>query len=149
MIYAFVPYIGLSVCLAVLAQSASAGIAIALGYYVIELIVAPILTVTVSGQRITDFLLRNNIDEWMDSAFISVEINGTSSTASQPEALQAFLVILAYTLVFCIAAFLRVSAPRHHRREGRIAGPANHMSSHSTVLRIRGSAEVLSHKVTN
>ncbi|MXW28916.1 MAG: ABC transporter permease subunit [Chloroflexi bacterium] len=105
MIYAFVPYIRLSVCLAVLAQSASAGIAIALGYYVIELIAAPILTISVSGQRITDFLLRNNIDEWMDSAFISVEINGASSAANQPESLQAFLVISAYTLVFCVAAF--------------------------------------------
>ncbi|MDE2937270.1 MAG: ABC transporter permease subunit [Chloroflexota bacterium] len=105
MIYAFVPYIGLSVCLAVLAQSASAGIAIALGYYVIELIAAPILTISVSGQRITDFLLRNNIDEWMDSAFISVEINGASSITNQPEAMQAFLVISAYALVFCVAAF--------------------------------------------
>ena len=104
-IFAFVPYIALSVCLAVLTQSASVGIAIALGYYVIELIVAPILTVTISGQQITGFLLRNNIDEWIEAAFISAEINGVSSAANQPDALQAFLVICAYTLVFCVAAF--------------------------------------------
>ena len=104
-IYAFAPYIGLSVCLAVLAQSASAGIAIALGYYVIELIAAPILNVTSWGQRIADFLLGNNVGEWMEAAFVSVEIDGASSTANQPEVLQAFLVILAYTLIFCIAAF--------------------------------------------
>ena len=105
-IYAFVPYIGLSVCLAVLTQSASAGIAIALGYYVVELIAAPILTVTLLGQRITDYLLRNNVDGWTESAFVTVEVNGASSTANQPEALQAFLLISAYTLVFCFAAFL-------------------------------------------
>ena len=104
-IYAFAPYIGLGVCLAVLTQSAAAGIAIALGYYVIELIAAPILTVTVSGQQITDYLLRNNVDEWLESAFITVEVNGASSAAVQPDVLQAFLVILAYTLIFCIAAF--------------------------------------------
>ena len=104
-IFAFAPYIGLSVCLAVLTQSASAGIAIALGYYVIELIAAPILNVTSWGQRIADFLLGNNVGEWMEAAFVSVEVDGASSTANQPEPLQAFLVISAYTLVFCVAAF--------------------------------------------
>ena len=105
-IYACVPYIGLGVCLAVLTQSASAGIAIALGYYVVELIAAPILTVTIWGQQITDYLLRNNVDGWIESAFVSVELNGANSATNQPEALQAFLAILAYTLIFGIAAFL-------------------------------------------
>ncbi|MYB16686.1 MAG: ABC transporter permease subunit [Chloroflexi bacterium] len=104
-IYAFAPYIGLSVCLAVLTQSASAGIAIALGYYVIELIAAPILNVTSWGQRIADFLLGNNVNEWIESGAVTVEINGASSAANQPETLQAFLVILAYTVIFCVAAF--------------------------------------------
>ena len=104
-IFAFAPYIGLGVCLAVLTQSAAAGIAIALGYYVIELIVAPILNVTAWGREIADFLLGNNVSEWIESAAVTVEINGASSAANQPEAIQAFLAILGYTLIFCAAAF--------------------------------------------
>ena len=104
-IFALAPYIGLGVCLAVLTQSAAAGIAIALGYYVIELIVAPILNVTSWGREIADFLLGNNVSEWIESAAVTVEINGASSAADQPEAIQAFVVILGYTLIFCAAAF--------------------------------------------
>ncbi len=104
-IYAFAPYIALSACLAVLTQSAAAGTAIALGYYVIESIAAPILNVTSWGQKIADFLLGNNVNEWIASAAVTVEVNGVSSTANQPDALQAFLVILAYTVIICIVAF--------------------------------------------
>ena len=104
-IYAFAPYIALSTCLAVLTQSAAAGTAIALGYYVIELIAAPILNVTSWGQKIADFLLGNNVNEWIASAAVTLEVNGASSTADQPDTLQAFWVISAYTVILCVAAF--------------------------------------------
>ena len=105
-IYAFTPYIALSVCLAVLTQSAAAGTAIALGYYVVELIAAPVLNLTSWGQRVADFLLGNNANEWIETATVSIEVNGASSAANQPDTLQAFLVLLAYTAVFGVVAFL-------------------------------------------
>ena len=104
-VYAVAPYIALSIFLAVLTQSAAAGMAIALGYYVIELIASPILNVTSWGENIADALLGNNVSEWMESAFVTVEVSGASSTANQPHTLQAFLVILAYTMVLGTAAF--------------------------------------------
>ena len=105
-IYAFAPYIALSVCLAVLTQSAAAGTAIALGYYVVELIAAPVLNLTSWGQRVADFLLGNNANVWIETAAVSVEVNGVSSAANQTDALQAFLVLLAYTAVLGAVAFL-------------------------------------------
>ena len=104
-VYAFIPYIALSVCLAVLTQSAAAGTAIALGYYVIELIATPILNVTAAGQRIADYLLGNNVNEWIESAVVVVDVDGASSAANQPDVLQAFLVITAYTVVLGVVAF--------------------------------------------
>ena len=92
-VYALAPYAALSMFLAVLTQSAAGGIAIALGYYVIELTASPILNVTSWGESITDFILGNNVNEWMESA------------ANQPDTLQAFLVILAYTVVLFVAGF--------------------------------------------
>lgn len=104
-ILAFAPYIALSVCMAVVSQSAAAGTAIALGYYVVELIAAPLLNVTSWGQTIADFLLGNSVNEWTASAAVTVEVNGASSAASQPDTLQAFLVILAYTVALGAVAF--------------------------------------------
>ena len=78
-VYALAPYIALSMFLAVLTQSAAAGIAIALGYYVIELIVSPILNVTSWGESIADFILGNNVSEWIESAVVTVEVSGASS----------------------------------------------------------------------
>jgi ABC-type transport system involved in multi-copper enzyme maturation permease subunit len=104
-VYALAPYIALGTFLAVLAQSSAAGISIALGYYVIELIASPLLNITSWGENIADFLLGNNVNEWMQSAVVEVEISDASSAANQPDTLQAFLVILAYTAVLCAAAF--------------------------------------------
>jgi ABC-2 type transport system permease protein len=105
-IYAFAPYVALGVCLAVLTQSAAAGTAIALGYYVVELIAAPLLNLTSWGQKVADFLLGNNANEWIESATVSVEVNGASSAANQPDTLQAFLVLFVYTAVLGVIAFL-------------------------------------------
>ena len=45
------------------------------------------------------------MNEWIESAAVTLEVNGASSTANQPDALQAFLVISAYTVILCVAAF--------------------------------------------
>ena len=104
-VYALAPYVALSMFLAVLTQSAAAGTAIALGYYVIELTASPILNVTSWGGSTTDFILGNNVNEWMESAVVTVEASGATSLANQPDTLQAFLVILAYTVVLFVAGF--------------------------------------------
>ncbi len=104
-IYALAPYISLGVFLAVLTQSAAAGIAVSLGYYVIELIAIPILNSTGWGENIADLILGNNVNEWMRQTVIVVETPGGSSQANQPETLQAFMVILAYIVVLSAAAF--------------------------------------------
>ena len=104
-VYALAPYIALSMFLAVLTQSAAAAIAIALGYYVIDLTASPILNVTSWGESIADFILGNNVNEWMESAIVTVEASGASSAANQPDTLQAFLVLLTYTVVLSAAGF--------------------------------------------
>ena len=104
-LYAAAPYVGLATFLAVLTQSSSMSMAIAMGYYAVELIAAPLLSLTDWGQRIADALIGRNVSDWMDSAAVTVEINDASSAAGQGDALQAFLVILAYTVLLGAAAF--------------------------------------------
>ena len=104
-LYAAAPYVALATFLAVLTQSSSMSMAIAMGYYAVELIAAPLLSLTDWGQRIADALIGRNVSDWMDSAAVTVEINDASSAAGQGDALQAFLVILAYTVLLGAAAF--------------------------------------------
>ena len=109
-VYALTPYIALSLFLAVLTQSAAAGIAIALGYFVIESIAAPILHLTGWGESIAGFTLSNSVSEWIGYANVTMEVSGASSEVNQLDTLQAFLVILAYTIVLSAAGlwiFLR------------------------------------------
>ena len=104
-LYAATPYVALAAFLAVLTQSSSMGMAIALGYYAVELIAAPLLSLTEWGKTIADALVGRNVSDWMESAGVTVEINDASSAIGQGDALQAFLVILAYTVLLGAAAF--------------------------------------------
>ena len=104
-VYALAPYIALSVFLAVLAQSAAIGMAASLGYYIVELIGAPLLRLTGLGEKIADALIGSNVADWMQSAFVSVDVGGGSPDPGT-DTLRAFLVILAYVIVLCAAAFL-------------------------------------------
>ena len=103
--YGLVPYITLGVFLAVLTQSSASGISFSLGYYVVERIVTPFLTLASWLESVPDYLIGQNVSLWMsEAALLSVETsNGVS--ASQPSTLHAFLVILVYTLVLGAAAF--------------------------------------------
>ena len=104
-IYGLAPYVALASLLAVLTQSSSVSISTSLGYYVVELIATPLLQLNERLERITDFILGSNVSDWMESAFIAVEVNGSGGAAEQPDALQAFLVILAYIVVLSAVAF--------------------------------------------
>ena len=92
-VYALAPYVALAVFLAVVTQSTAQGISISMGYYVLELIAAPILGGIAEwlGNVLEVALLGSNVGEWM-------------STANATDALRAFFVILAYTVVFVAAA---------------------------------------------
>ena len=103
-IYGLAPYAALASLLAVLTQSSAVSISTSLGYYVVELIATPLLGLNETLKKLTDFILGSNVSDWMESAFITVEANG-SGVADQPDALHAFLVILAYTVVLSAVAF--------------------------------------------
>jgi ABC-type transport system involved in multi-copper enzyme maturation permease subunit len=111
-LYALVPYIALGTFLAVLTQSSAMSIALSLGYYVVELIVTPLLGLNETLAKATHYLLGGSVGEWMESAFITItveassgEVSGEAPAVDQPDVLQAFLVILAYTLVLGVAAY--------------------------------------------
>ena len=92
-VYALAPYVALAVFLAVVTQSTAQGISISMGYYVLELIAAPILGGIAEwlGNALEVALLGPNAQEWM-------------SEANTTDTLRAFFVILAYTAVFVAAA---------------------------------------------
>ena len=92
-VYALAPYVALAVFLAVVTQSTAQGTSISMGYYVLELIAAPILGGIAEwlGNALEVALLGPNAQEWM-------------SEANTTDTLRAFFVILAYTAVFVAAA---------------------------------------------
>ena len=104
-VYALAPYIALGTFLAVVMQSSSISISISLGYYVVEQIVTPLLKLNDSLAKITDYILGGSVGNWMDSVFVTVEVSGEGPAIDQPDALQAFLVILAYTVVLGAASY--------------------------------------------
>ena len=103
-VYSLVPFIALSVFLAVLTSSSAVGIAISVGYYFVESIVAPILNINDTLAKVTDYLLIESVNTWTSVSFVDVEVNGAAAEQTS-DALQAFLVILAYTVVLGAAAF--------------------------------------------
>ena len=104
-VYALAPYVALGSLLAVLTQSSAVSISTSLGYYVVELIATPLLGLNETLEKLRDYILGSNVNDWMESAFVTVEVNGDGGLAEQPDSLRAFLVILAYTVVLAAAAF--------------------------------------------
>ena len=104
-VYALAPYLALGALLAVLTQSSAVSISTSLGYYVIELIATPLLGLNETLEKLTDFILGSNVNDWMESAFVTLEVNGNGGLAEQPDGLRAFLVILVYIIVLAGAAF--------------------------------------------
>ena len=103
-LYALAPYAALGGLLAVLTQSSAVSISVSLGYYVVELIVTPLMRVNETLEKFTDFILGGSVSNWMQAEFVSVEVNNQGGLSEQPETMQAFLVLLAYIVVFVAVA---------------------------------------------
>lgn len=99
MVYALVPYIALAAFLAVVTRSTAQGISLSLGYYVVELILVPIL------GNIADWLenamevalIGQNATEWMRTGDALQAQQALGAAVEQPDHLRAALVILGYT----------------------------------------------------
>ena len=81
-IYGLAPYVALASLLAVLTQSSAVSISTSLGYYVVELIATPLLGLNDTLEKLTDFILGSNVSDWMESAFVTVEVNGSGARPS-------------------------------------------------------------------
>ena len=105
-VYGLAPYIVLGTFLAVLTQSSSVSIAVGLGYYVVEMIAAPILRLNDSLAQMSDYLLGAIVNSWVARGpTVEVSTGGAPTERLPPEPLLAFFVILAYILVLAGAAF--------------------------------------------
>ena len=121
-VYGLAPYVALAAFLTVLTQSSAAGMSIGMGYFVVELIFVPLLSNFEWFDNISEVLLGANVDKWMQVSFIEVEIsgNGVPSGQMSSDTLQAFLILLVYTVALAAAALLNLPAQGHHGRKGRL-----------------------------
>ena len=111
-VFGLVPYVALAVFFAVLTSSSGAAIGLSLGYAVAEGIVVGILASFEWFERISGFILGQAVGGWLGTsgdAMFSGGGDGSFSDATvvavQPEALQGFLVSLAYIVVLSGLAF--------------------------------------------
>ena len=83
--YGLAPYVALAALLTVLTRSANAGMIIGMGYFALALILIPLLGSFDWFDSVSGALLDTNVDIWMQGS------------EPAPDALRAFLVLLAYT----------------------------------------------------
>ena len=104
--FALAPYVALGVFLTVLTQSTAQGIALSMGYYVIELILAPVLGGLADwlAKALDIALLGKNATEWMSTASAAEAQQALGTVVGQPDTLRAFFILLAYTAVLVAAA---------------------------------------------
>ena len=107
-VYGLAPYVALAAFLTVLTQSSAAGMSIGMGYFVVELIFVPLLSNFEWFEGISEVLLGTNVDKWMQVSLVEVEISGSGAPSEQmtSDTMQAFLILLAYTVALAAAAFL-------------------------------------------
>ncbi len=105
-VYSLLPFIAISVFLTVLTSSTAVGIAVSIGYYLVEAILSPILNLNDTLSNVTDYLLVASVNTWNATALVEVEVSdGGPPVEQSSDALQAFLVILVYTAVLLAASF--------------------------------------------
>ncbi len=105
--YGLVPYLMLAVFFAVLTSSTGVGIALAMGYYMIEAIVTGILTGLFDWfEPVANFMLGPNVAAWVSHNDV-VQVTIGISADGDLGAIHYFLVILAYTVALGAAAFWR------------------------------------------
>jgi len=102
LIYVYMPYVALAVLMSVLTASSGMGIAISVGYYVIEQIVVGILASFDWFEGISTFVLGRAASGWMDVDEFSF---GPGGIGALPDDLPAALVMLAYTVILGGLAF--------------------------------------------
>lgn len=103
-VYSLLPFIALSVFLTVLTSSTAVGIAVSIGYYLVEAILSPILNLNDTLSNLTDYLLVASVNTWNAAPLVEVEVSSVSGEQTS-DALQAFLVILVYTAVLLAVSF--------------------------------------------
>ena len=115
-VYALVPYVVLGTFFVVLTQSTAQGMTLSFVFFVVEaLVLPPLLGLADRLENVREALLIQNVDDWTYQG--QTAASQTLEGAAQPDTLQAFLVILAYTVVLFAATlwlFQRrdVSGPR-------------------------------------
>ncbi len=102
LIYVYLPYVALAVLMSVLTSSSGMGIAISVGYYVIEQIVVGILANFAWFEGISTFVLGRAASGWMDTGGFSF---GAGGVGAVPDPLPAAMVMLAYTVILGGLAF--------------------------------------------
>jgi len=91
-LYGLLPFVALSVFVTVLTSSRGVGIALSVGYFLLESIVGPLLHLSDTLAEVMDYLLIQSFRFWTAAP----DLNHSS------DAVRAFVVILAYT-VFLVA----------------------------------------------
>ncbi len=115
-VYALVPYVVLGTFFVVLTQSTAQGVTLSVVFFMVEaLVLPPLLGLADWLENVNEALLIQNVDDWMYQG--QTTASQTLEGAAQPDTLQAFLVILTYTVVLFAATlwlFQRrdVSGPR-------------------------------------
>ena len=111
-VYGLLPYVALAVFFAILTSSSGAAIGLALGYYVVEGILVDILASFEWFERISGFILGQAVGGWLETSDVVMFSgggdgvgSGSAVVAVQPDALQGFLVSLAYIFILSGLAF--------------------------------------------
>ena len=102
LIYVYLPYVALAVLMSVLTSSSGMGIAISVGYYVIEQIVVGILANFDWFEGVSTFVLGRAASGWMDTGDFSF---GAGGVGALPDPLPAAMVMLGYTVILGGLAF--------------------------------------------
>ena len=91
-LYGLLPFVALSVFVTVLTSSRGVGIALSVGYFLLESIVGPLLHLSDTLDGIADYLLIQSFRSW----------TAAPAPDHSSDAVQAFVVILAY--IVCLVA---------------------------------------------
>ena len=98
MVYVLASYVIVAMFMTVLTQSTASGTALSLVYYVADAyVLPPLLGITDWLEKVKPALLSENVGGWMGI--------DTVGGGGQPDALQAFFVMLAYIVVLGAATF--------------------------------------------
>ena len=111
-VFGLLPYVALAVFFAVLTSSSGAAIGLSLGYAVAEGIVVGILAAFDWFERVSGFILGPAVEAWLGTTGDVLFSGGGDASfgyapldALQPDALQGFLVSLAYIFILSGLAF--------------------------------------------